>query len=216
MRKLLPFVAKSSAPANVKVIDILHHTSSLTRLHPQKNKSHALVCKWMEHILTRSGDTNYLREIPTKTLDKDLHDIQLADSPKHHELDYIVRSEKQAIRAKKNEVRLLIAYQRWLKRRERILVTTKYGQLQCDAFEMKRQNLIEAKSSIKREHIRMAVGQLLDYSWQIEKKFGKANLGILLPRKPRPNSVGWLRRWKIYLVWRDMATFRDNANGQFT
>ena len=42
----------------------------------------------------------------------------------------------------------------------------------CDRFEKKRHNLIEAKSSTKREYIRMAVGQLLDYAYQFEK-FGK-------------------------------------------
>ncbi|MGA2605870.1 MAG: hypothetical protein ABSH01_00265 [Terriglobia bacterium] len=81
---------------------------------------------------------------------------------------------------------------------------------------MKRRNLIEAKSSISREHIRMAVGQLLDYAFQVEKKFGKPNMAILLPRKPHPNSVNWLPQRNISLVWPEKAAFVDNANGQFT
>ena len=76
--------------------------------------------------------------------------------------------------------------------------------------------MIEAKSSISREHIRMAVGQLLDYAFQGEKEFGKPNMGILLPEEPDPNSVDWLQPLKISLIWRKKAAFLDNANGQFT
>jgi hypothetical protein len=214
-RTLSPFLAIDKAPSNLKIIDILHHTSSLTRLHPEKDRAHALVCRWMERLLTRGRSPKTPAEIPMGAGSDGLDVIQLADSPRHHQLDYIVRSKKQVIQAKKNEARLLMNYQRWLKRSGRSLITTKHGQLQCDAFELERRNLVEAKSSTKREHIRMAVGQLLDYSCQVERRFGRTNMGILLPTKPRLSSVSWLRRLKVHLIWKDKNTFRDDANGQF-
>jgi hypothetical protein len=215
IRKLSPFIVINKAPGNLKIVEILHHTSSLTRLRPETDRRHFRVCQWMERLLPRKRSGSSYKEIPTKIGRQISHDLRLVDSPKHHQLDYIVRSKRQVISAKKEEAVLLIDYQRWLKKRGRCLVTTKHGQLQCDAFELKRRNLIEAKSSIRREHIRMAIGQLFDYSCQIEKKFGGTHKAILLPEKPRQASVSWLRRWKISLIWREKAAFQDNANGKF-
>jgi hypothetical protein len=52
----------------------------------------------------------------------------------------------------------------------------------------------------------MAVGQLLDYSCQVEKRFGRTNMGILLPTEPRLSLVSWLRRLEVYLIWKDKST----------
>jgi hypothetical protein len=215
MRRLSPFVATSKAPSQTHIIDILHHTASLTKLRPATNKAHALVCKWMARLLPRNRKSNSAKTLPAKAEEYSLGDTQLVDSPRHHQLDYLVRSKKRVTNAKKNEARLLIAYQRWLNRQGRKMAATKHGKLQCDGFEKERRNLIEAKSSISREHIRMAVGQLLDYAFQIEKKFGKLNLAILLPRTPDPKSVNWLPQRNISLIWREKTAFRDNANSQF-
>jgi hypothetical protein len=215
MRRLSPFFATNHAPARIHIIDVLHHTSSLTKLHPRTRKEHALVCRWMERRLSRNKKRNLPDEAPAEVELQTFKATKLVDSPRHHQLDFLVRSKKQIIRAKKNEARLLIGYQRWLKRRGRTLATAKYGKLECDGFEKARCNLIEAKSSASREHIRMAVGQLLDYAFQIKKKLGKPNMAILLPRKPNPHSVNWIAQRKISLIWLSKTAFLDNANGRF-
>ena len=56
----------------------------------------------------------------------------------------------------------------------------------------------------------------MDYAFQIEQKFGKPRMAILLPKKPDPNTVNWLRQCNISLIWREKTAFLDNANGQFT
>jgi hypothetical protein len=216
MRRLSPFIATSHAPASIHVIDVLHHTSSLTKLHPGTRKAHALVCRWVERRLSRKGKRHSEEGVPAEAGEQSLKVTRLVDSPRHHQLDYLVRSKRQVTKARKNEARLLIGYQRWLKRHGRNLVSAIHGKLQCDGFERARCNLIEAKSSTSREHIRMAVGQLLDYAYQIGRKFGKPNLAILLPREPDLNSVSWLPRCKVSLVWCKSGIFVDNANGQFT
>jgi hypothetical protein len=154
------------------------------------------------------------RRFVTKTI-KDSPEAQIVDSPLHHQLDYIVRSKKLMRHARKNEERLLIAYRNWLDSQGRKLRTARYGKLQCDAFEERRRNLIEAKSSASREHIRMAVGQLLDYAFQIRKKFPDVNMAVLLPRMPDWRAVDWLPKLKIAVIWRENGAFLDNAKGKF-
>ncbi|PYL09834.1 MAG: hypothetical protein DME33_02920, partial [Verrucomicrobia bacterium] len=93
-------------------------------------------------------------------------------APENHQLDYEVRTKSEVITAKKIEAELLEKYTTWLKRKGRKLSAAKYGGLRCDAYEQETRNLIEAKSSTRREHIRMAVGQLLDYAFQGRRKLG--------------------------------------------
>jgi hypothetical protein len=155
------------------------------------------------------------RRFVTKTI-KDSPEAQIVDSPLHHQLDYIVRSKKLMRHARKNEEHLLIAYRNWLDSQGRKLRTARYGKLQCDAFEERRRNLIEAKSSASREHIRMAVGQLLDYAFQIRKKFPDVNMAVLLPRMPDWRAVDWLPKLKIAVIWRENGAFLDNAKGKFS
>jgi len=62
----------------------------------------------------------------------------------------------------------------------------------------------------------MAVGQLLDYAYQGRVKFENVRKAILLPRKPGPDIVEWLKSLSIDVVWREEAKFFDTSNGQFT
>jgi hypothetical protein len=156
--------------------------------------------------------------IPKKanSLNSRFIEAQIVDSPRHHQLDYIFRSKTQIIQATKDEEPLVRDYRHWLERQERECRAARYGKLQCDVFEERRRNLIEAKSSVRREYIRMAVGQLLDYAFHIGKKFPNPNMAVLLPRKPDPSSIDWLPQLNISVIWRQKGTFFDNANGKFS
>lgn len=131
------------------------------------------------------------------------------------ELEYEVRTRSKVTRARKKEAELVRRYAAWLGRQGRRLSIARYGSLSCDGYEAGRSNLIEAKSSIDREYIRMAAGQLLDYSYQGKKKLGESNMAILLPRKPDLGRLGWLSEYKIFLVWESRGKFVDNGRGQF-
>lgn len=85
----------------------------------------------------------------------------------------------------------------------------------CCAWEEERQNLLEAKGSISRQDIRMAVGQLLDYAFQMRENFGSPNKAILLPQEPPQDVVKWLEPLGIKTIWRSGRSFIDNADGQF-
>lgn len=222
MRKLGPFIAISAAPKRIRLIDVLTHSAALAKLHPTRAgaryKVHAEVCNWMDRLLAKVGEPESGEKVSPKEKSKKgagVQEAHIAAPQRNYQLDYIVRSKKQIREAKKNEAGLLISYRRWLKRQGRTLAPTRYGKLECDGYERERRNLIEAKSSTSREHIRMAVGQLLDYGFHMKRTFGLSNMAILLPKKPDPRSVDWLTEWKISLIWRERGSFLDDANGRF-
>jgi hypothetical protein len=134
----------------------------------------------------------------------------------NYRLDFEVHSKDRISRAQRIEARLLKRYKKWLEAQDRELHSVKYGGLQCDGYEKLRRNLIEAKSSESREHVRMAVGQLLDYAFQGRKKLGDPHMAVLLPAKPSSDIEEWLESLAIKLVWPVSDVFLDNANGQFT
>jgi len=111
---------------------------------------------------------------------------------------------------------LLHGYQRWLMTQGRQLTALQYGRNECDAWEAERQNIIEAKAQARREDIRMAVGQLFDYAFQMRGQFENPNKAILLPSEPPEGRVKWLEPLGIKLIWRSGRSFEDNAGGQFT
>lgn len=218
-RNLSPFIAQSRAPARMPLIKALRHSTALAQLHPDTNTAHERLCKWLDLQLSKKRKKGPGRNSANKTDWKqqpESQDPRIAASPGNYQLDYKVRTKSQVIRAKKTEAELLQRYRGWLNQQQRKLQTAIYKELQCDGFEEERRNLIEAKSSTSREHVRMAVGQLLDYTFQGRKKFGDPRMAILVPEKPDPNVVEWLKPLEISLIWREKGNFLDDANGQFT
>lgn len=108
-------------------------------------------------------------------------------------------------------------YRAWLARGDRTSVAYDCGGLLCDGSEKARRNLIEAKSSISREHIRMAVGQLLDYAHRMRRKFDRLHHAILLPERPHRDILQWLESINIWVIWQTKkGQYLDNAKGRFT
>jgi hypothetical protein len=211
LRKLRPFKPWSRPPQGVPLIDALGHTMAMVQLHPEKSESHNKVCDWMDRQLR---NRNKLASAGRPSANRDI--VSIVDQRKNPQLDYQVQTKAEKIKAEKTEFKLLQEYARWLEQQGRKLSAARYGSLECDGYEKKRGNLIEAKSSIGREHIRMAVGQILDYAFQGRKKFGDPKKALLLPKKPAPVIEEWLKHLEIALVWREGDVFLDNANGQFS
>jgi len=124
----------------------------------------------------------------------------------------MVRTTEKVREAKKREAELVKAYQHWLQKE---LKFVDYQGLRCDAYEEERNNLIEAKSSGRREYIRMALGQLLDYAYLGRTKIDRPNMAILLQEQPHAKLLQWLSELKISVIWRRGRAFDDNADGQF-
>jgi hypothetical protein len=226
LRKLKPFVAWSRPPSEVPFSSVVTHIRALVQLHPESKANHKLVCDWMMRKLSRRGST-VLNQDPAQSIasteiesnpsDETVEDeISVVSSQENRQLDYEVRSPAEVRRAQKIEAQLLARYKVWLGSQDRNLQAVRYGGLRCDGYEVARRNLLEAKSSAKREYIRMAVGQLLDYAYQGLVKFGDPNKAILLPSRPDDGTAAWLCSIGISVVWQDGVAFLDNANGQFT
>jgi hypothetical protein len=80
-------------------------------------------------------------------------------------------------------------------------------------YDKTRNNVIEAKGTGTRGDVRMALGQVLDYSRFVDGDPGKA---VLLPQRPRPDLEDLLASAGVHAVWPVDAGFEDNADGRFT
>lgn len=70
--------------------------------------------------------------------------------------------------------------------------------------------LVEAKGSIERGAVRMALGQLLDYGRFVPEGVRRA---ILLPSKPRRDVLALIRCSGVAAIWRHEAGFRHSTLG---
>lgn len=81
-----------------------------------------------------------------------------------------------------------------------------------DLYDETRHNLIEAKGTVTREAVRMAIGQLADYSRFLEVNARAA----LFPEQPRSDLESLLSSQGVGTIWQTDDGFEDNAGGVFT
>jgi hypothetical protein len=67
-----------------------------------------------------------------------------------------------------------------------------------DIYDATRNNLLEAKGTVTREAIRMAIGQLADYRRFIDPR---PSCAVLLPERPRPDLETLLSTESVAMVW---------------
>jgi hypothetical protein len=97
--------------------------------------------------------------------------------------------------------------------RQRIVPESEARPLFTDLYDATTGTLVEAKGTVERGAIRMAIGQLADY-----KRFvadgAPARLAILLPKPPRPDLVDLLESQGIDLIYLEGDEFVDSAGGE--
>lgn len=76
--------------------------------------------------------------------------------------------------------------------------------LRVDIYDHTNQDIIEAKSSSSREHVRNAIGQLLDYRRYVKHK----QISVLLPKKPRQDLLDLLSKEGIDCIY-------ESSSGKF-
>ncbi|MGH7814544.1 MAG: hypothetical protein ACREQI_11165 [Candidatus Binataceae bacterium] len=212
LRRLKPFIVLERVGVGVPLLKVLPRNRALTQLHPDSNGDHKKLCHWLETRLGRR-----LFPHAGSGLDHDRSGTVIINDtpPDSSSRDYLVQTAKQVKTAKKEEARLVRQYWQWLSAEGRAWSTVLYGRLRCDTYERDRRNLIEAKSSTSREHLRIAVGQLFDYAYQGRRKLGEPHKAILVPAKPSDELIKWLRSLEIAVIWPHKKRFVDTANGQF-
>jgi hypothetical protein len=120
-----------------------------------------------------------------------------------------VRFDARTVNDWKREAALVTRYRLWIEHQDRKLHVFRVHRFQCDAYEEARHNLIEAKCSASREYVRMAVGQLLDYAFQVQDEIGECHKAILVPNKPDMSLVRWLETLGISAIWEDNSVFLE-------
>jgi hypothetical protein len=126
-------------------------------------------------------------------------------------------------RLEQREDRLVRSYERYLAtlREPQQVVQKQFSvadlphPLSCDMFIEGWNLLIEAKASTSRSSLRMAIGQLADYSRFFERR--KPRQAVLLPERPTTELGELLALHDIATIWRAArGHFEDSAGGKFT
>ena len=82
--------------------------------------------------------------------------------------------------------------------------------LKVDLLDEVKMRVIEVKASASRGYVREAIGQILDYVYQLKRQ-GNDNWkpAILLPGKPTEDLMGLIKSLGIELVWEENETFHS-------
>jgi hypothetical protein len=128
---------------------------------------------------------------------------------------YIAPSHEER-EAERREQKLVKAYEAYLKKkghevcRLKIVPTGEAKPLFCDLRDVSTNSLVEAKGSVSRQSIRMAIGQLADYRRFVA---GDPHAAVLVPEEPRGDLLELLKTQGIAAVWPENDAFIDTAGG---
>lgn len=131
---------------------------------------------------------------------------------------YIVKGSDAVRRARRRESQLVTRYVRYMRAqgdsvgRYRI-VPGGTSPIFSDVFNESRKQLIEAKADAGRSDVRMAIGQLFDYSRFIP---APVRLAVLVDSRLPDDLSDLLTSQGIATVWPVEAGFTDDAGGDFT
>jgi hypothetical protein len=114
-----------------------------------------------------------------------------------------VEPGREPYEAERREATLVRDFRDWLvgrghrTERMKILPPGEGKPIFCDLVDRTAQVLVEAKGSVSREAIRMAIGQLADYA-----RFGDGAVrALLVPEMPRADLVDLCRTQEVGLIW---------------
>ncbi len=121
---------------------------------------------------------------------------QKADMAEHREHDLVLAFREHLLSKGHEVVRL------------KIVPSAEAKPLFADLFDRSTNTLFEAKGTVERGSIRMAVGQLLDYRRFIEPA---PRLAVLLATVPRQDLQEYLQSAGVELAWREGKRFKGSA-----
>ncbi len=122
-----------------------------------------------------------------------------------------VNPSREPYEAERREQKLVKEYQAFLERqghdvcRLKIVPLDEAKPLFSDLYDRTAGTLIEAKGTVERGAIRMAIGQLADYSRFVDG--GVKELALLVPSKPRRDLLDLLATQTIVAIWPENGTF---------
>lgn len=134
--------------------------------------------------------------------------------PENHRGDPIeVSTAAQVHQVERVEAELVRRYRTWLDpdgtRLRGMVIPVDGSLLRVDLFDPQRNLLIEAKAAVTRNHVRQAVGQLLDYQRYLSP--GPA-LAVLVPTEPSQDLARLPHVLGIDLIWEENEGFTHRAS----
>ncbi len=129
-----------------------------------------------------------------------------------------VNPNRESYEAERREQTLVLALRDHLRRRQhevcrhQMLPPDEAKPLYSDLYDRTTKTLFEAKGTVERGAIRMAIGQLADYKRFVDG--GAAHLAVLVPSKPRQDLLDLLEAENIRVVWPEDGAFVDTADGR--
>jgi hypothetical protein len=127
-----------------------------------------------------------------------------------------VSPDREPYELERKEASLVHRYRQYLQQqghevdRLRLVPPGESRPLYSDLWDETSRELVEAKATVTRDSLRMAVGQLLDYG-----RFAQASsLAVLLPSRPRDDLLAYLHNVGITVIYPDRDTWaRDTPTG---
>ncbi|MFJ8296654.1 restriction endonuclease [Streptomyces sp. NPDC094447] len=151
-----------------------------------------------------------LPHTPPKALVVDDVDVE-----QHHTERTLVDPAREPYEAERREAALVRDYVEHLRllghevTRKRITPAGELKPLYTDVFDRTTNVLTEAKGSVTREAIRMALGQLLDYRRHIAPH---PSLAILVPSRPRQDLLDLCGDVEVTVVWPDADGYASTSS----
>jgi hypothetical protein len=143
--------------------------------------------------------------------------------PERNVVSKFVADVPQRREAHRREAELVQHYEQHLDaldiKHGRLVMPLEETKLYNDVYLPDRHQLVEAKGAVRRELIRMAIGQLADYAFQmsLDTAFESApSMAVLLPERPTQTIIELLDSQGIAIVWATAEGFVDNRGGVFT
>ncbi len=117
-----------------------------------------------------------------------------------------VAPSRQEYEAERREQRLVLAFLERLRKeghsvdRLKIVPPGEAKPLFCDLIDNTTHTLYEAKGTVERGAIRMAIGQLLDYARFVQPR---PRLAVLVPARPRADLMELLASADVGVIWQE-------------
>lgn len=181
----------------------------------------ARLCKWLDSKLANVGKG------PTKNQKEKTKKGKSRQGTLPTTEPYFLVTKAAAKRIEKAEAKLVNQYADWLLKTHKrevlphslpvvFSVDGVSGHVSCDLYDEERRIMIEAKSTTDRHNIRMAIGQLFDYSNLMQLIRGKTvKCAMLLPKRLDSSMEEFLKTIHIAAIWKDHNSFIDNIGTVF-
>lgn len=127
---------------------------------------------------------------------------------------FVANPKKGPTEAERREAALVSRYSEWLGKQDRmtssreIRLPHQARPLYTDFFDDTEGELIEAKGAASRNHLRLALGQVLDYARYVEHK----QLAVLVPVRPADDMITLLASYRVNCIFEAAAGTFDRVD----